>query len=212
MKRMLEVFSGSGRMAAAFHKRGWVAKTIDLFCPADLNADVRSITRKQIVELCGGEPDFIWFSPPCTAFSVASISTHWTGGWRAYIPKSETAKLGLELMRASQRIINWFPNALWMWENPRGVMRKIPMMKHKLRHTVTFCQYGEERMKPTDIWTNVKQWRPRPMCKNRAPCHVAAPRGSKTGTQGLKNAYERAKLPFQLCDEIADLIINLKRR
>ena len=33
-------------------------------------------------------------------------------------------------------------------------------------------------------------------------CHVAAPRGSQTGTQGLKGNYERSKIPKQLCEEI----------
>ena len=52
------------------------------------------------------------------------------------------------------------------------------------------CRYGDIRMKPTDIWTN----HPNPqfkMCHNGNPDHVAAPRGSKTGTQGLKNSRER---------------------
>ena len=54
----------------------------------------------------------------------------------------------------------------------------------------------------TDIWTNNMNWKPRPMCKNGMPCHVSAPRGAKTGTQGLKNNYERSKLPKELCVEI----------
>jgi hypothetical protein len=40
------------------------------------------------------------------------------------------------------------------------------------------------------------------MCKNGDPCHVAAPRGSRTGTQGRSNAYERSKIPDELCQEI----------
>ena len=45
------------------------------------------------------------------------------------------------------------------------------------------------------------------MCKNGSKCHIAAPRGSKTGTQGLKNAYERSKLPILLCKEILNSCI-----
>mgnify|MGYP003328916231 FL=1 len=47
-------------------------------------------------------------------------------------------------------------------------------------------------------------WIPRPMCKNGNPnCdHVAAPRGSQTGTQGLKGNYERSIVPSELCREI----------
>jgi len=57
-------------------------------------------------------------------------------------------------------------------------------------------------MKPTDIWTNCEKWIPRPSCKNGMPCHTSAPRGSRTGTQGLNGNYERSKIPHELCLEI----------
>ena len=43
------------------------------------------------------------------------------------------------------------------------------------------------------------------MCKNGDPCHVSAPRGSKTGTQGLKGSIERSKIPQKLCEHIVDI-------
>jgi len=68
---------------------------------------------------------------------------------------------------------------------------------------VCYCQYGESRMKPTDIWHN-SAWVPRPMCYNgnRECHHEPAPRGSQTGTQGMKNAYEKSKVPSKLIREI----------
>ena len=33
------------------------------------------------------------------------------------------------------------------------------------RKTVTYCKYGDMRMKPTDIWTNDITWIPRKECK-----------------------------------------------
>jgi hypothetical protein len=57
-------------------------------------------------------------------------------------------------------------------------------------------------MKPTDIWTNHSNPKFKPMCKNGDKCHEAAPRGSKTGTQGLKNAIERGVIPEKLCEHI----------
>lgn len=59
--------------------------------------------------------------------------------------------------------------------------------------------------KPTDIWTNHPDPKFLPMCHNGDSCHVAAPRGSKTGTQGLKGARERSVIPQKLCDHIVDI-------
>jgi hypothetical protein len=115
----------------------------------------------------------------------------------------------MKLVQKTIEIIDHYkkinPNLIWYMENPRGVLRKLPVVKDlPIRHTVTYCQYGDERMKPTDIWTNNKNWKPKPMCKNGATCHISAPRGSKTGTQGRKGAYERSKIPEQLCLEVLE--------
>lgn len=59
-------------------------------------------------------------------------------------------------------------------------------------------------MKPTDIWTNAHFWKPKPMCKNGMPCHVAAPRGSRTGTQGIGTYKDRSRIPSALFEEIFD--------
>jgi len=72
---------------------------------------------------------------------------------------------------------------------------------------VTYCQYGDTRMKPTDLFHNLTNFKPK-CCKNGMPCHIAAPRGSKTGTQGLKNAKERGIVPRELCLEIIKICEN----
>jgi site-specific DNA-cytosine methylase len=153
-------------------------------------------------------PDVIWASPPCTGFSVAALGHHWTGGKNAYIPKTDTAKLGIELAKKTIEIINYYNPKYFFIENPRGLLRKMDFMNNFVRHTVTYCQYGDNRMKPTDIWTNSNIWTPRKPCKNGDSCHISAPRGSRTGTQGLKGAYERSKIPELLCKEILKSCIN----
>jgi hypothetical protein len=35
-------------------------------------------------------------------------------------------------------------------------------------------------------------------------CHISAPRGSQTGTQGLKGSYIRSQIPYELCKEIIE--------
>lgn len=78
-------------------------------------------------------------------------------------------------------------------------MRDLP------RYTVTYCQYGDTRMKPTDIWTNHPDPQFKPACSNGDPCHERAPRGSMTGTQGLKDHKHRSVIPEELCDHIVDI-------
>lgn len=78
--------------------------------------------------------DIVWASPPCTAFSVASIGKNWT-------------------------------------------------------RTSDFTE-----------------WKSKAPCKNGDPCHISAPRGSRTGTQGLKGAMERGVIPEQLFMEIFEQI------
>ena len=73
------------------------------------------------------------------------------------------------------------------------------------RYTVTYCQYGDIRMKPTDIWTNHPAPNFKPPCKRGSTCHDAAPRGAKTGTQSLKNRIEKARIPALLCEHIVDI-------
>ena len=79
------------------------------------------------------------------------------------------------------------------------------------RTTIWYCTYGAITAKPTDIWTNniysifnQKGWQPRPECFNgNKNCHhEAAPRGSRTGVQGIKGNYNRSKIPYELCKEI----------
>lgn len=85
-------------------------------------------------------------------------------------------------------------------------MNGLPM------YTITYCQYGDTRMKPTDIWTNHPDPQFKPPCKNGDPCHTPAPRGARTGTQSLKNSIEKARIPEQFCDHIVDICEDDRRQ
>ena len=198
--KILELFAGSRSVGKIAEQLGMEVFSSDLIEFEGIHYPI-SILDFDVTKV-PFRPDIIWASPPCTGFSVAAIGHHWSGGKGAYIPKTETAKLGIELVRKTLEIIEYFQPTFWFMENPRGVLRKLDVVKGLNKQSVTYCQYGDERMKPTDIWTNSIMWTPKPMCKNGDPCHVAAPRGSRTGTQGRANAYERSKIPADLCFEI----------
>lgn len=187
--RLLELFCGTKSISKEFSKRGWQCTTLDWdeqFKP-DIIADILSIDSAFFKDTY----DVIWASPPCNAFSVAVIGKNWNHDGT---PKSPSAELGLQILEKTLNLIGSLNPKLWFIENPRGIMRKMPIMEGLPRHTVTYCQYGDSRMKPTDIWTNSLRV-PRPPCKNGDKCHIAAPRGSTTGTQGIKGAINRAVIP-----------------
>ena len=198
--KVLELFAGSRSVGKVANQLGWEVFSSDFEAFEGINYQIDILEFD--VEKVPFKPDIIWASPPCTGFSVAAIGRNWEKTETDAIPKTDTARLGIELVRQTIQIIDHFQPKYFFIENPRGMLRTLQIMQRFKRQGVTYCQYGDDRMKPTDIWTNSNTWNPRPMCKNGDSCHISAPRGSRTGTQGLANAYERSKIPEQLCLEI----------
>lgn len=208
---VLELFAGTRSVSKAFERRGHKTFSVEWdkkFKNIDLYDDINNLTAERVKELCGGVPDVIWASPDCTTYSVAAIGHHRrkneeTG---SLDPVSEYAKFCDKTNRHLISLIKELAPKYYFIENPRGGMRKMDFMQGLPRYTVTYCQYGERRMKPTDIWTNHPNPGFKPPCKNGAPCHDRSPRGSYwCGTQGLRDAAIRAQIPSQLCDHIVDI-------
>lgn len=205
--KVLELFAGTRSIGKAFEKRGHQVYSIEWnreFNNIDWYTDIGMIKAKDILERFG-RPDVIWASPDCTTFSIAAISHHRRQANGTLEPVSEYAKFCDKVDRNVLKLIRDLQPSLYFIENPRGGMRKMDFMKELPRYTVTYCKYGDFRMKPTDIWTNHPNPKFLPMCHNGDKCHVSAPRGSRSGTQGLKTSKERSVIPSKLCEHIVDI-------
>jgi len=204
--KILDLFAGIGgeRRRQNIEARGHELLTLDWDARfgCNITANILEMTPDKL-----GVFDFIWASPPCQTFSVASIGCHWGGGWRQYQPKTAEAVLSLQIVEHTKNLLLAMrPGRGFLIENPRGVLRKLPCVAGLPRVTICFCRYGDRRMKPTDLWGTVPNWTPRSMCHNGNPDHEAAPRGAKTGTQGIKGAAERAVVPWELWSDLLQAI------
>lgn len=210
--KVLELFAGSRSIGKEAERQGHQVFSVDWqdFENIDLSIDIGLLQKEDVPFI----PDMVWASPDCTTYSIAAISTH-----RAkpdYAPKTYYAKkcdaVNNHWIELIKEWLSINPNMIFYIENPRGALRKMDFMQDFTRHTIWYCQYGDDRAKPTDIWTNSKNWKPRPECHNKRKdkngvlidhCHhQTAPRGSKTGTQGRKGSYERSIIPQELCEEV----------
>lgn len=209
--RILELFAGARCIGKAAEQLGYKVTSVDwtAYDGIDLVMDINDFKSDTIDFV----PDHVHASFDCTTYTIAAISTHRNGTE----PKSDYAKKCdvvnqhvISLIKSWQKIN---PKLTFTFENPRGMLRHMPFMQEFKRHTVWYCQYGDDRAKPTDIWTNIERWQPKPECHNykynkdgniiNKHCHhQSARRGAKTGTQGIKGAHLRSLIPHELCVEI----------
>ena len=206
--KVLELFAGTRSIGKSFEKKGHKVFSVEWDKQhenIDLYIDINDLTSDMVIEKFG-KPDIIWASPDCTTYSIAGISHHRIKEESGNLkPISEKAKFSDETIKHVLDLIRELKPKYFFIENPRGGLRKMEFMQDINKYTVTYCQYGDFRMKPTDIFTNHSEPNFKPMCKNGDPCHVSAPRGSKTGTQGIKGKVDRSRIPEELCDYIVSI-------
>lgn len=206
--KVLELFAGTRSIGKAFEKHGYEVYSIEWnkdFDNIDWYEDIGKITAQDIIDRFG-HPDVIWASPDCTSYSLAAISHHRVKNKETgnLDPITDYAKFCDKVNAHVIDLIHELNPNYFFIENPRGGLCNMTFMQGIPKYLVTYCQYGDTRMKPTHIFTNY----PDPQfkhCKNGDPCHEKAPRGSRTGTQGIKGSVDRSRIPDKLCEYIVEL-------
>lgn len=206
--RVLELFAGTRSIGKAFEKHGHEVYSIEWnkdFENIDWYEDIGKITAQDIIDRFG-HPDVIWASPDCTSYSLAAISHHRVKNKETgnLDPITDYAKFCDKVNAHVIDLIHELNPKYFFIENPRGGLCNMTFMQGIPKYLVTYCQYGDTRMKPTHIFTNY----PNPQfkhCKNGDPCHEKAPRGSRTDTQGIKGSVDRSRIPDKLCEYIVEL-------
>lgn len=215
--KIVELMAGSRSIGKVAESMGFTVYSVDKFIEKDMSfvGGVEELTKEMITDFLKGEPDFIWASPVCSAWSKTGWFHYWdTAIYKRtakFVAKKEFAIESVEMVRKVIEIFSWFPGAIFFMENPEGMLFKHPVINEFVRreiydlkrHVVTYCQYGDTVMKPTHLWTNSKYFVPK-RCMQGDSCHMKSPRNTQLGIRSKANAYERSKIPKQLCREVLE--------
>lgn len=212
MKQTVELFSGTGSFSKVAKDRGFEIYRVDynqnFDCEeyADLSEGLSLIGSSAIAKAF-----LIWMSPPCNHLTLASGNKYWTKDRK---PKGKEGEQALNHLMFCKRMAEYCikHGKFFVIENPMAG-RATWFLPSEWRSKVWYCQYGDTRAKPTYLWHNIPNWKPKECFNGNKLCHhESAPRGSKTGTQGLKGAKERAVVPAKLIHEIFDVIDGIEVR
>jgi len=207
-KVCLDLFSGLGGFSAAFEDApDWDVVTVDieeLFDP-DIQADVLDLRPENLLEAVGLEREaidilVILASPPCTHFSLAQQpNPHWDGD----TPTSDEVREHIALVHHTIGLIEALNPDYWILENPVGKMRTV---LGQPQATVTYCQYGLELMKPTDLWGSHPTMTYQ-RCNRGEDCHQYDPgRDWYVNGEQIRDPAERAKVPYELSESILEAV------
>jgi hypothetical protein len=203
--RVLDLWCGTKSATKAFKQAGYEVISVDInqkFNPT-ICKDILDIKVDDLIDY--GPFVFGWASPECKVYSIANHKArHWKKTEFQTVALTKEAKDQNERVKHTIGLLEILCPT-WVLENPMGMLRNQSFMKPWTRHHITYCTYGTDYMKPTDLWGRFpRTWLPRLPCKINMSCHESAPRG--TGNKGvLKGSWEeRIKVPYLLSQSLLE--------
>lgn len=151
---MIDLCSGLGGASQPFIERGWNVTRIDnnnKFKDVDktIILNVKDIEKSDY--FIRGKTHFVWASPPCECFSIASLNINWT---KRRKPKHMGVVDAIRNVFWCIDAIEFLQPKYWIMENPRGKLRNI-MNKPGVIYpgiTTDLGLWGAKSQKPTDLW------------------------------------------------------------
>jgi hypothetical protein len=207
----IDLFSGTGGFSSAFEKsRQWDVIEVD---KRDDHPDINPTMVADVMKMDASafpldeyENLVVVASPPCKAFSLAASHIHMDAD---VSPLTDFGGESVAMVKKTISLIEDLQPDYWFLENPRAGLRRV--MREKFwglgepTGTISWCQYGANRMKPTDLWGEHPEMEYR-FCAKGEDCHTSAPRGSPTGTQGVDTSLRRAAIPYSISLSILEAV------
>ena len=153
--KVLELFAGTRSIGKAFERKGHEVYSIEWdknFENINRYEDIDKITAQDILERFR-HPDVIQASSDCTSYYLAAISHHRKNNLETgnLDPISNYAKFCDAVNSHVIDLIRALSPTYYFIENPRGALCNMNFMQGIPKYLVTYCQYGDTRMKPTHI-------------------------------------------------------------
>ena len=230
---ILELFSGTGRLARCLVKKGFSCKTFDI--TDDPSQDI--LDDKAFASLCqlvrSGRLKFVWIGIPCCTWSRARRP-----GWGPPPLRSDFYLLGYPDLRGKNRAKVRAHNQImyrtaelvrlcklhgvrYAVENPDSsrIWLTKPMQRiidDSIAVTFDFCQYGERWRKRTMVITDVRELAD---LERLCSCSGRCPECSRTGTRhlqlsgidpkgGMFKTLLACPYPKQLVRRVSDLLVQ----
>jgi len=208
---MLELFCGCGIVSQEFADRKWKIRSLDND-DASNATDKVDIMKFQLGDI-GYVPDFIWASPPCFTYSIMAGGKHRSVDAPEKTPEAREhnmyfAKMA-HLLQTTKKL---HPHAIFVIENPVGLLYKMPLMAelertlglHRVQ--VDYCAFGRCDKKPTHLWTNdfdlacaLREY----TCRNKCPYYGST---HPVGARGQGQYFNAAAIPEALAEEVAECV------